>query len=60
MLNFEKYFRDLSFVLYDSLAKEKDFLNGNWLQLLVLLLIISISIIMQLLLISIIVKEAEY
>lgn len=37
MLNFEKYFRDPSFVLYDSLVKEKDFLNGNWLQLLVLL-----------------------
>lgn len=60
MLNFEKYFRDLLFVLYDSLAKEKDFLNGNWLQLLVLLLIISISIIIQLLLISIIEKKAEY
>lgn len=58
MLNFEKYFRDPSFVLYDSLVKEKDFLHGNWLQLLVLLLIISIII--QLLLINIIVKEAEY
>lgn len=32
MFNFEKCFRDLSFVLYDSLAKEKDFLKGNWLQ----------------------------